>query len=294
MKKIYLFLVLSVALSNDALAQAIKEQTRVYFNFNSPALTDRAIATLDSLLGTFRQGEEPLLKLELFGHCDTIGSFKYNDTLSKRRVYQVAQYLLLKGIADSFLVTQQGLGKRQPLVNNSNEQNRQFNRRVEIWVYRQPIPVKPQPPPAPLNEPEPLPVRRESMAALLDNRAPVGSIIRLENLNFYGGRHILLPQSFATLRALLKLMLENPALEIEIHGHVCCTPPDFDGRDNDTNTNNLSVNRARAIYDFLIENGIDTNRMSYRGFGAKYPLVAERTEEDRSTNRRVEIKIVKK
>jgi outer membrane protein OmpA-like peptidoglycan-associated protein len=221
----------------------------------------------------------------------------YNDTLSKKRVNQVAQYLLAKGVTDSFFALQQALGKRQPFVNNSNQQNRQLNRRVEIWVYRQPIPVlpvKPVPETVPLNETEPPPVRRDSMAALLDNRAPVGSIIRLENLNFYGGRHILLPESFSTLRALLKLMRENPGLEIEIHGHVCCTPPDLDGRDNDTNTNNLSVNRASAIYFFLAENGIDKKRMIFKGFGGKYPLVVEKTEMDRSTNRRVEIKIVKK
>ena len=90
-------------------------------------------------------------------------------------------------------------------------------------------------------------------------------------------------------------MQDNPKLEIEIQGHICCIPsgdgPDFD----EPGSMKLSVNRAKAIYGYLVHNGIDKSRLSYKGLGADYKLIwEERTEHDRETNRRVEIKILKK
>jgi outer membrane protein OmpA-like peptidoglycan-associated protein len=85
-----------------------------------------------------------------------------------------------------------------------------------------------------------------------------------------------------------------PHLEIEIHGYICCTNNNEDGLDLGTGTPNLSENRAKAVYDFLIQMGISPQRLSYKGFGSSKKLVQEVTEEDRITNRRVEIKIVKK
>jgi outer membrane protein OmpA-like peptidoglycan-associated protein len=54
------------------------------------------------------------------------------------------------------------------------------------------------------------------------------------------------------------------------------------------------VNRAKAVYDFLVKKGIDAKRLTYKGFGSSKKLVEEVTEIDRITNRRVEIKIVNK
>jgi outer membrane protein OmpA-like peptidoglycan-associated protein len=65
--------------------------------------------------------------------------------------------------------------------------------------------------------------------------------------------------------------------------------------DLDTNTLELSLNRAKAVYQYLADNGIDAARLSYKGFGHKHPLVyPEDTEEKRTTNRRVELKITKR
>ena len=90
-------------------------------------------------------------------------------------------------------------------------------------------------------------------------------------------------------------MRENPSLVIEIQGHICCIGsgdgPDFD----DNNRNVLSVNRAKAVYEYLVQNGIEKSRLSYAGFGADSKLVwPENTEAARESNRRVEIKILKK
>ena len=68
-----------------------------------------------------------------------------------------------------------------------------------------------------------------------------------------------------------------------------------DGMDGQTWTSNLSVNRAKAIYDYLIEQGIAASRLSYKGLGNTQPKrFPERTPLDEQANRRVEVRIVKK
>jgi outer membrane protein OmpA-like peptidoglycan-associated protein len=96
---------------------------------------------------------------------------------------------------------------------------------------------------------------------------------------------------------LLDVMEKNPNLEISIEGHICCRAGwELDGMDEDLGTNNLSEMRAKTVYDYLIKNGIAAIRLSYKGFGPLYPLYAypEKTEEEKTANRRVEIKIIKK
>jgi outer membrane protein OmpA-like peptidoglycan-associated protein len=92
------------------------------------------------------------------------------------------------------------------------------------------------------------------------------------------------------------LMRDYPTLRIRIEGHICCVvAKNADGYDYDSQDFNLSVNRAKEIYDILEEKGIDDTRMEYKGFGKTRPLAwPEQTEEDENKNRRVEIRILQK
>ncbi len=99
------------------------------------------------------------------------------------------------------------------------------------------------------------------------------------------------------MKRLLSILQEHQNIKIEIQGHVCCL--DYqkfdDGWDRDTRTYNLSINRAEHIYKYLIHNGIDSTRLSYKGFGGAFRLIEpELNEEDRIQNRRVEILVVDK
>ena len=128
-----------------------------------------------------------------------------------------------------------------------------------------------------------------------DKSVKAGTNIVLTNLNFIGNRHWLLPQSHPALEELLQVMQQNPSLEIETQGHICCLPGPDDGYDEDIHTRNLSVTRAKTIYDYLVKNNISPQRLSYKGFGHQHPLFAdEEIEAHRLLNRRVEIKIIKK
>ncbi len=74
----------------------------------------------------------------------------------------------------------------------------------------------------------------------------------LENLQFLPGKHVLRSFSKPEVEKLLNIMLENPTLEIEIQGHVCCGRMigDADHLDFDTRSYDLSANRAKSIYNY--------------------------------------------
>jgi len=80
-------------------------------------------------------------------------------------------------------------------------------------------------------------------------------------------------------------MKSNKNLVIEIHGHICCASADYA---------DLSTARAYRVYEYLITNGIQSERISYQGFGVSQPLYAipEKTSEEEIANRRVEVKII--
>ena len=283
-----LFVIIFIALGSATNAQTV-EKFIINFDFDKYAITPEAKQRLDSFIQTTPASS--IQTIRLYGHCDSVGNHAYNDRLSVNRVNAVKNYLS-QNIPVNVFDGAEGFGKRRPLNNNSGDHERFLNRRVEIIIQRKTDAEVAQQ--QPVTE---VPGKKDQTLAekIKDTTTKTGTNIILKNMNFYGGRHILLPQSVPTLTELLNVLKENPTLEIEIQGHICCTFGPEDGMDIDTNTPNLSVNRARAIYEYLISNGIDRNRLSYRGFGHRRPLVyPEDTEERRTTNRRVEIKIIKK
>ena len=96
----------------------------------------------------------------------------------------------------------------------------------------------------------------------------------------------ILPKSKPVLIELLCAMQDNPALRIEIQGHICCQTV-FD-------INELSVMRARAIYNYLVTQKINRKRLSYKGYGTSDPIypIPEKSEQEQDENRRVEILVL--
>lgn len=112
----------------------------------------------------------------------------------------------------------------------------------------------------------------------------VGESVVLKNVFFETNKYDLKDESRVELMKLHSFMQNNPAVSIEISGHT-----DNVGNDNDNQT--LSENRAQAIYNFLIENGIEADRLSYKGYGETQPIDTNDTEEGRANNRRSEFKV---
>ena len=81
--------------------------------------------------------------------------------------------------------------------------------------------------------------------------------------------------------------LKKETFSFIIQGHVCCTEGELDAIDRKTNERNLSIARAKFVYDYLLSQGIKKSRMSYEGLAHKFPLGGS---EDK--DRRVEILIL--
>jgi len=97
------------------------------------------------------------------------------------------------------------------------------------------------------------------------------SKIVLQNVHFITGYSYLTRGSKETLDALANT-LKNESFSFVIQGHVCCTEGELDAIDRRTKERNLSVARAKYVYDYFIEKGVDKNRMSYKGLAHRFPL----------------------
>jgi outer membrane protein OmpA-like peptidoglycan-associated protein len=54
----------------------------------------------------------------------------------------------------------------------------------------------------------------------------------------------------------------------------------------------LSENRAKSVYEFLVQNGVKTERLTYKGYGESMPILDNETEVGRQKNRRTEFKVL--
>lgn len=265
----------------------------IHFDYNRSSITPRAAAVLDSFLQS--NPVAVIKQVSLTGHCDFIGSHAYNDSLSQQRVQSTRAYLLGKGLSPSLFGPSAGMGKRAPLLPAATDEARAINRRVAIvFIIQAPLAVAA--PQAPVAEADTNRKTRYDLSAIIkDTATKTGKTIVLPNLNFEPGRHYLLSGSYGILRELYRAMKDNPNLQIEIHGHICCISGGADGPDIDTGTSDLSVQRAKAIYTYLVNAGIAASRMQYKGFGSSQKLYPEeQTPWEQAKNRRVEIRIISK
>ena len=107
------------------------ELSGVHFEF------DKARLMLDSktVLGNVAKSlnNEPDVRIIIAGHTDSLGSDAYNKRLSQERAQSVVDFLISKGI-DRSRLRAVGYGESKPVADNSTEEGRERNRRVELQV----------------------------------------------------------------------------------------------------------------------------------------------------------------
>jgi outer membrane protein OmpA-like peptidoglycan-associated protein len=114
----------------------------------------------------------------------------------------------------------------------------------------------------------------------------VGEKVVMRNIFFDLESYKLKEESKIELHKLIKLLTENPQMQIEISGHTDKTGrPDFNLK--------LSANRAKSVTDYLVQKGIDPKRLISKGYGETQPMASNDTEEGRAQNRRTEFKVIK-
>lgn len=111
-----------------------------------------------------------------------------------------------------------------------------------------------------------------------------GESMVLRNIFFDIDRDVLKPESITELERLLDLLRKNPSIEVEISGHT-------DNTGTRARNEELSKSRAKAVVNYLVEKGIEPDRLSYQGYADTIPIADNATAEGRALNRRTEFKV---
>lgn len=114
------------------------------------------------------------------------------------------------------------------------------------------------------------------------NAIEVNAVIILKNVFFDTKETRLKTESIVELDNVVKLMNENPSMKIQIGGHT-----DNIGKQSDNLI--LSISRALAAVNYLLNKGIKKDRLTYKGFGEAKPISINSTEAGRAINRRTEL-----
>lgn len=113
------------------------------------------------------------------------------------------------------------------------------------------------------------------------NKIETGGKIISRNIFFDVNKFDLKEESEAELMKLVEFLNNNIALKIEIGGHT-------DNTGNAALNKELSENRAKSVYNYFVQHGIKTDRLTFKGYGASVPISTNATEEGKALNRRTE------
>lgn len=137
-------------------------------------------------------------------------------------------------------------------------------------------------------------LREKNEAVHIENNIAVTTIeqmieeaipMPLNNLFFATNEWTLQPASINELERVVGILMDHP-YKVEIGGHT-------DDVGSDAANLKLSQLRAEAVKEWLVENGVEIDRLSAKGYGERQPVTSNETEEGRRMNRRVEIRFVK-
>lgn len=112
-----------------------------------------------------------------------------------------------------------------------------------------------------------------------------GEKVVLRNVFYATNSAILERESLVELAMLVEVLTENPSLRLEIGGHT-------DNIGAASYNLKLSQDRAQSVYDYLVFKGIESARLTYKGYGMTEPVEPNTTEAGRARNRRTEVKIL--
>jgi outer membrane protein OmpA-like peptidoglycan-associated protein len=226
-----------------------------YFDYNSKNLAVDSIQNLQNWLTKYT-GKKNFV-LSLVAYTDTIGSTKYNYELAKNRLNSIENLLNTNAIKieKRFI-----LGEDYPQF---YEYKHKKYRKVDVVVeFDNDEIINPE-----------FQGRMEIFAAATPE-IPINL-----NIQFVGDQSVYLNESsILEVVTLLEFLKKNPNKKAFIRGHVCCA-----------NDIELSIQRAFAVYNDLLLEGIDASRISYQGFGNTLPISPEFNEEMRQLNRRVDV-----
>ncbi|MFM9825262.1 OmpA family protein [Flavobacterium sp.] len=221
----------------------------VYFEFDKFDLNPSQINTIKDLLHS--SATPRFDAIQLYGYCDDRGSENYNYNLSNKRVAKVQEILLDYSISQNQIYICEGKGR--VIINKDTIKNldeiRDKNRRVDLIFIK------------------------NTTLTSFPASPKLGDLIVLDKVVFEMGSSVLTLKAKKELEKVIASIQKFKSIRFEIKGHVCCTSSKYlDAIDNETDERNLSINRAKRVFSYLRSKGINPYRMSFKGFGNRFPL----------------------
>lgn len=264
---VFLFLFFSSLLTAQSEIKA-----SLYYDHDAYQLDERQLQKIDSIKQLLTPQDSVTIRIQ--GYANAYGTDRYNVQLSKKRAREV-QLLF-----DTYHILEtEGYGA---LESTSSK-----NRRVDIFItrYKRTQEKELLEPVIEIQEEIVLPQEINNLSELA-----IGDKIVLKGILFLGGTDTILSESTVSLEELYAYLDSNTEIQINLIGHICChgsTPSSEDGFNVITKRYSLSNDRAKAIYDYLIESGISKKRLTYEGRAYLEPL-----GKGSKYDRRVEIEII--
>ena len=110
-------------------------------------------------------------------------------------------------------------------------------------------------------------------------------VFSFNNINFATGKAIVTPEIETALQPMLKILLDNPEVKVEIGGHT-------DNIGSSKKNVKLSQDRAQSVANYMALKGVSQTRMVAKGYGASQPVAPNKTKAGRAQNRRIEVKVI--
>ena len=268
-----LFLVL---LYNGVMVAQSNQQHVVYFETDKYVVPETEKNRL--LFFIQKLAVKKIKKISIYGFCDDRGSDQYNLVLSQNRADEIKQLFSENKINEQLISNVDGKGEILLKLISTEDLNviRGLNRKVEINVEYSNNKIE---------------VKKDSIderkkPITLESDLRVGDNITLNNILFRTGYSYILKESIPDLEKIARILNRKKEVYFTTTGHECCTANGRDAGDRGTGKRNLSLARARYIFNYLMKNGIAKKRMKYMGLKHKYPLGG-----DPKFDRRVEIEI---
>ncbi len=121
-------------------------------------------------------------------------------------------------------------------------------------------------------------------AVLPTTETPRGLVVNMQDVLFDTGKYTLKPQAQLALARISGIIVSHPGLNLQVEGYT-------DSTGTMELNQRLSEQRANAVRDFLLNQGVNTNNMTALGYGENYPVASNDTAAGRKLNRRVELVI---
>ena len=235
---------------------------------------------------------DPNLKIEVGGYTDNSGSYAKNVEISRNRARFVYNHLLESGY-DTSRISYAGYGPKKPIYSNRYKSTREGNRRIEIKILNKTVHGGNSLVDETIYS-DPNVVDYEALEKSYLSYFLEPSNEQTENNNFIVDSLIFESSSaelpldgygIEVLNRLVNYLKENDSVKIMINGYT-------DSSGIEENNKTLSQNRAKAVYDYLISQGIDAGRINHKGWGSENPIAPNRYKWGRDINRRIEIQFV--